>query len=367
MSDELLSVRRLNRALLARQMLLAKEDVPACWAVERLVGLQAQQPLPPFVGLWTRLASFARMDLIRLLERREVVRATTMRGTLHLMTAADYQAFRTTLQPMLTAGALAVLRERAKNLDIPALVAVARRFFGKEPRTFTELRAELMSLFPKGDERAMGYAVRTHLPVVAAPDESTWGYAADPGFTAAEVWLDRPMDAKERRADLLLRYLAAFGPATAADAQAWSGFAGLKDIMETLRPQLVTFRDHRKRELFDLPDAPRPPEETPAPVRFLPGFDNAILAHADRSRIIADDHRKLVTTKNLQVLPTFLVDGFVAGTWKSSRAKNTATLSLAPFGKLAATAKKPLIAEGERLLRFTEPEAGDWQVQIDDS
>lgn len=360
-----LSRRALNRGLLARQMLLVREDVPALAAVERLVGLQAQQPLPPFVGLWTRLAKFERDDLIGLLKERAIVRATTMRGTLHLMTAVDYMAFRETLQPMLTAGMNSVLRERAQALDVPALVAIARKFLGDEPRTFTELREALLAAFPTGDERAMGYAVRTHVPLVAAPDDAAWGFAADPRFVDVETWLGRPTDIAERREELVLRYLAAFGPATAADAQAWLGLGGLKEVFETLRPQLLTFRDEKKRELFDLPDAPRPSEDTAAPVRFLPGFDSAILAHADRLRIIADAHRGLVTTKNLQVLPTILMDGFVAGTWKGTRAKKTATLTISPCAKIAVAARKQLTAEGERLLRFIEPEAGEWTVRFE--
>jgi hypothetical protein len=322
-----------------------------------LVGLQAQQPQPPFVGLWTRLANFERDDLLGRLCQREIVRVTSFRGTLHLMSTADFVAFRQTLQPMLTAGRQAVLRERTKGLDVPALLTVAQRLLTKNPRTFTELREELLTAFPDGDERAMGYTVRTQLPLVAAPDDSPWGYGADPGFIDAASWLGRSVETRDRREDLVLRYLAAFGPATAADFQEWSGMGGIKDVFDKLRPLLVTFRDQRKRELFDLPDAQRPREETPAPVRFLPGFDNAILGHADRSRIIADAHRKLVTTKNLQVLPTFLVDGFVAGTWKTARVKKTATLTLSPFGKLPATATKQLTVEADRLLKFIEPDA----------
>ena len=200
------------------------------------------------------------------------------------------------------------------------------------------------------------------LPLAAVPDGSPWGFGADPGFTIAEGWLSRPIDSQDRREDLVLRYLAAFGPATAADVQAWSGLAGLKEVLETLRPRLLTFRDSKKRVLYDLPEASRPAEETPAPVRFLPGFDNAILAHADRSRIIADEHRGRVTTKNLLVLPTILVDGFVAGTWKTTRTKQAATLTITPFTKLSASAKKQFAQEGERLLRFLEPDAGTWSV-----
>jgi hypothetical protein len=365
MKSETLSRQALNRALLARQMLLDREDVPVRTAVERLVGMQAQQPKPPFVGLWTRLTRFVRDDLLKPLRSREIIRATLMRGTLHLASADDFLWLRGTLQPMLTAGMEAILRQRRKGLDIPALVAVARAFFGKVPRTFTELRCELLSAFPGGDERAMGYVVRTHAPLVAAPDDSPWGFGPDPCFIDAQVWLGRLPQVQEQPDRLVLRYLAGFGPATAADVQAWAGLTGVKDALESLRPQLQTFRDERKRELFDLPDAPRPPESTPAPMRFLPGFDSVILAHADRSRIISHAHRPLVTTKNLQVLPTFLVDGFVAGTWKITESKQQACLVVTPFAKLPATAKKQLAQEGERLARFVEPDARVWSIRFE--
>ena len=357
MSTTILSRSALNRALLARQMLLAREDISPSLAIDRLVGLQAQQAQPPFVGLWTRVADFDRESLLAALHGREIVRATLMRGTLHLLGAADYLDLRDTLQPMLTAGMHAVLRDRAKALDIPALVSAAGRFFGDRPATFTELRNALITDFPDADERAMGYAVRTHLPLVAVPDDSAWGFRADPSFTTAESWLGREPGLDEQLETLVLRYLAAFGPAAAVDVQAWSGLSGLRSVLDGLRPRLQVFRDDRKRELFDLPDAPRPPEDTPAPVRFLPGFDNAILAHADRSRIIAEEHRPRVTTRNLLVLPTFLVEGFVAGTWKCARVKATATLTLSPFAALPAATKKRLSQEGERLVHFLEPDA----------
>ena len=353
MKSETLSRKALNRALLARQMLLAREEVSPLAAIERLVGLQAQQAQPPFVGLWTRVANFEREALLRALHERAVVRATLMRGTLHLMSAADYLAVRGALQPGLTAGMRAVLRERAESLDIPALVAHAHTVFQEGPRTFTALRGAL----PDADERAMGYAVRTHLPLVMVPDGSDWGFPADSDFALAEGWLGQAPSTAVDAAPLVLRYLAAFGPATAADAQSWAGLGGLKDVFERLRPQLWTGRDERKRELFDLPEAPRPSEDSPAPVRFVPGFDNLVLSHADRSRIIADEHRPRVVTRNLQVLPTFLVEGFVAGTWKWARGKKAATLTVTPFGALAKGARAQLAEEAESLLRWLEPGA----------
>ncbi len=192
MTVETLSRNALNRALLARQMLLAREEIPPLGAVERLVGLQAQQAQPPFVGLWTRVAGFEREDLLRLLRDRKAVRSTLMRGTLHLTSADDYLSLRGPLQPMLSAGMRAVLRGRAEALDLPAVLAEAARYFAGGPRTFQELRSVLDGAFPGGDERAMGYAVRTHLPLVAVPDDSAeWGFRADPRFTLAESWIGR--------------------------------------------------------------------------------------------------------------------------------------------------------------------------------
>jgi hypothetical protein len=365
MTLETLTQKALNRALLARQMLLAREDISAPRVVDRLVGLQAQQARPPFIGLWTRVAGFERAALLRPLRSREIVRSTLMRGTLHLMSADDYLSLRGTLQPALSAGMRSVLRDRAKGLDLPAIVAAARRFFQERPRTFTELRVALQDSFPDADERAMGYAVRTHLPLVVVPDDSEWGFPSDANFADAESWLGRSPGSEERSHALVLRYLAAFGPAAAVDVQAWSGLTGVRDLLDELRPQLRAFRDDRKRELFDLLEAPRPPEDTPAPVRFLPDFDNLILSHADRRRIIADDHRRRVVTRNLQVLPTFLVDGFVAGTWKSSRVKTLSCLTVSPFARLPAAAKSQLAQEGEKLVRFIEPDADQWPVKFE--
>lgn len=366
MKPEMLSKDALNRALLARQMLLAREAATPAEAIGRLAGLQAQQPQPPFVGLWARLAGFGREDLLRGLREREVVRATLMRGTLHLMTAGDFLALRGAIQPALSAGMRSILRGRAEALDIPSLVAEARRAFVERPRTFTELRTALMDLYPDADERAMGYAVRTHLPLVVVPGEGEpWGYRADADFADAEGWLGAAPDPSEQAESLALRYLAAFGPATVADFQAWSGLAGAKGTFEALRPRLATFRDERKRELFDLPEAPRPPEDAPAPARLLPGFDNLILSHADRARIIADEHRPRVVTKNLLVLPTFTADGYVAGTWKASRTKGAASLVLTPFAPLPKAAKSALAEEAEALVRFLEPDAAKHAISFE--
>ncbi|MFN0070183.1 MAG: winged helix DNA-binding domain-containing protein, partial [Chloroflexota bacterium] len=298
------------------------------------------------------------------LHARTIVRATLMRATLHLMSASDYLAFRIPLQPMLSAALKAVLRQRAEGIDLPALLERARTHFTARPSTFTELRAALADQFPDLDERAMGYTVRLNLPLVMDPDDSPWAFPTNARFTLADAWLGQAPEDDPNPEALVRRYLAAFGPASATDMQAWSGVAGIQAILNTMRPTLVTFRDERKRELFDLPHAPRPPAESPAPVRFLPEFDNILLAHADRQRIIADTYRPLVVTRNLLVLATFLVDGFVAGTWKLERKRHDVTLTLTPFEPISSDAQVALIDEGERLARWVEPGANAYRVEV---
>ena len=330
-----LTRRALNRATLARQMLLERKRVKPLAAIEKLAGLQAQLARPPFVGLWSRIEGFRREDLLRLIERGEVVRATWIRATIHLLTRRDYVAFRTTIQPAL---------RNAANFDEAALLATGREFFA-EPRTFDEFRKFLLQRDPGVDERASAYAVRLHLPMTIERADGGWGDASASKFSVAE-----PVDPEKRTEELVLRYLAAFGPASVNDMQTWSAMRNLRAVFESLRPKLVTFRDERGKELFDLPKAPRPDEDVEAPVRFLPDYDNLTLAYADRSRVIADDHRKHMFTANLGVLPSFLVDGVVAGTWKIERKK----LVMNPFVKLSRKVKAHLDEEGERLVRFVD-------------
>lgn len=359
-----LTRRQLNRATLARQMLLAREKTTALRAVERLAGLQAQVAKPPFIGLWSRVLGFRREDLIRLLQRRQVVRATLMRGTLHLMGSKDFIDLRAALQPALSKGMQSILRDRAKGLDLDRVVVAARACLQERPRTFEELRPILLKRFPKGDERAMGYAVRTHLPLVQVPSEAEWGFPGSAEFALGDAWIGKPLGSDPEPHRLVLRYLSAFGPATAADVQTWSGLAGVAPVLESLRSRLVTFRDERGRELFDLPRAPRPPEDAEAPVRFVPEYDNLVLSHADRTRIVADAHRRSIVTANLQVRATFLVDGFVAGTWKVERKQAAATLLVEPFETLAGKARTELAIEGDALLRFAEPGAERFEVRF---
>lgn len=315
----ILSQRALNRAFLARQMLLKREKIKVLPAIERLVALQAQLARPPLIALWSRLENFRAADLAN----ADVVRATMMRGTLHLMSRRDYIAFRPAMQPMLNK-----LVRRGAEVDLDD----ARKFF-RQPRSFDAFREHLLARDPKCDERAIAYAVRLQLPLSQTESGE---------FTV----FDEPLSADSTPHALALRYFAAFGPASVADLQSWTGLPSLRNVVKEL--DLATFKDENGRELFDLPKAPRPSEDTEAPVRLLPDFDNAILGHADRSRIIDDKDRAKVVTKNLRILPTFLVDGRVAGTWSFEK-KN---VKLEPFGKLRGADRAALEEEAEALMSF---------------
>ena len=330
--------------------------------------MQAQQPTPPFVGLWSRIDAFEREALRDPILDRDVVRGTSLRGTLHLMTIDDYVWLRPTIQPALTNGMVSVLRKRADGLDLGALTSIGRELFAS-PHSFTALRELLAAEFPDGDVRAFAYAIRTHVPLIQVPTAVTWAYPGAAKFIVADAWLDRPLATELATDELVRRYLRAFGPATAADAQVWSGLRRLGESFERLRPELRVFLDEKGRELFDLPelselpDGERPPEEVEAPVRFVAAFDNLVLGHSDRSRLVADEHRPRIVTKNLQVLPTFLVDGFVAGTWSTIKKRGVVTLVIAPFARLTKNATRSLTQEAELLIRFVEPDARDYTVE----
>lgn len=363
-----LTRRALNRATLARQMLLAREPVPVPRAIERLVGLQAQWPRPPFLGLWSRVEGFERSSLVRLLERRQVVRATFLRGTLHLATAGDFLALRAALQPVLDAGMRTILKALGARFDVERLKDQARRILEEGPRTFEEIRAELLRANPGAHERAMGYAVRMQIPLVQVPvgEEAPWAFPANARFALADEWLGRPVPTGEPPSPeaLVLRYLAGHGPASVADVQAWSGLPKLKAVLEELRPRLATFRDEAGRELFDLPEAPRPGGDAPAPARLVADYDNLVTTRADE-RFVARTHRPRVFLSALRVAATVLVDGFVAGTWKLARKKDAATLLISPFAPLSARDSKAVLAEAEALLRFAEGDARSFDVRVE--
>ena len=339
--------RELGRATLARQLLLERAPLSAVEAIEALGGVQAQEPRPPFIGLWSRIRGFEPTELRDALRTGAVLRAPLLRGTLHLVSAAEFGLLRGPCQPALDAAAR-VLRDRAAGADLSAVTALARSALAERPRTSAEMRELMAAAFPGSDARALAYLARMHVPLALVPTDDEWGFPRDPALALAPAG---PGDATT----LVRRYLAAFGPASIADAQEWSGVPGLGRAFEALGDELISLRDEAGRELFDLPDAPRPPGDSPAPVRFLADFDNLVLAYADRSRVIADAHRPRVTTKNLRVLATFLVDGEVAGTWSLTRRVRSATLELTPFARLAGGVRGELEREGEALLAALSP------------
>ena len=363
-AHELLTTRALNRALLARQMLLRREAVPAGAALERLVGMQAQSPLSPYTGLWTRLEGFDPGELARLVTERRAVRIALMRSTIHLVTARDALALRPVVQPVIARGVRGGYGRLLAGLDEAELAVAGRALLEERPRTFVDLGALLGARWPDRDPRALATAVRSLVPLVQVPPRGVWGAGGPAAHTSAEAWLGRPLDGATSADDLVLRYLAAFGPATVADAQAWSGLTRLRPVVERLRPRLRTFRDERGRELLDLPDAPRPDADTPAPARFLPEFDNVLLSFDDRSRIVADAHRPRLFGTNGVIPGTVLVDGFVRATWRIARERGAATLVVAPFARLAARERAAVAEEGERLLAFAAAEAAGREVRV---
>ncbi len=364
MADRILKLRELNRATLARQMLLARETISVSAAVERLAGLQAQLASAPYVGLWTRLQNFKREDLASLIDARKVVKATFNRATLHLVTAEDYLRFRTTLQPLLAGAASSIAKDRGE-FDLDKVLKAARAYLAEKPRTFADLSDMLAELLPDVDVGAMRYSVRTHIPLVQVPIATGWSYPSKPEFTLAESWLGRKISPKEFLPEFVKRYLAAFGPASVTDAQTWLGLK-LKDTFEALRPELQTYRDENRRELFDLPGIELPAEDVPAPLRFLPEFDNLLLSHSNRTRVVAEENRPQVYLPALRVAATILVDGFVRGAWKVEKAKSAATLVITPFEKLAKKDRSALMEEAALLVRFVEPAAKSYDVRFDE-
>ncbi len=291
MAADVLTRRALNRATLARQLLLERSEKSPLDAVEYLVGMQAQIPLNPYIGLWSRLEKFEPSRLATLVWDRAVVRIAVMRSTIHLVSADDCLLLRPLMQPVLD-------REWPRHqehgpvlrgVDFEPVLAFVRPLLAERPHTGPRLRTALADRFPEQDAAALAYACRCLLPLVQVPPRGIWGQSSQVTSTTAESWLRRPLAPAPSIDDVVLRYLAAFGPATPADVATWSRLTGVREVLDRLRPQLRAFRDGDGRELFDLPDAPRPDPDTPAPPRFLPEYENLLLSHADRTRVIAEE------------------------------------------------------------------------------
>jgi hypothetical protein len=345
-----LDTRALNRATLARQLLLERSDLPVLDAVAHLCGLQAQEPQEPFVGLWSRLRTFDPAVLSDLLVGRHVVRTHLMRRTVHLLAAGDVLAWRARHDAMLRQRVLGTYRGELSGLDLDELAAAGRAVMADgEPRTMAELVRALAGRWPTAHPRAFGeMLVPALIPVAQLPPRGTWRGTGGVRNVLLSSWLGReidPLDDTDRVGqELVRRYLAAFGPAATADLRAWSGLAGLPGAVRAVRDELVSFRDERGRELLDLPDAPRPDGDTPAPVRFLPAFDNAILGYQDRSRIVDDAHRHVSVAGDRVVL----VDGRVTATWRV----DGATVRVDPLRRLTKTEGAAVAEEGAEVAAF---------------
>jgi hypothetical protein len=341
-----LDTRALNRATLARQLLLERSDIPVLDAVAHVCGLQAQEPQEPFIGLWSRLHAFDPAVLSNLLLERDVVRTHLMRRTVHLLTADDVLAWRTRFDSMLRQRVLGVYRHELDGVDLDELAAAGREVMADgEPRSMTELVRALAERWPTTPPRPLGEMVIAALiPMVQLPPRGLWRAKGGVRNVPLASWLGREIEPASSDEALVRRYLAAFGPAATADLRAWSGLAGLPAAVAAMRDELVSFRDERGRVLLDLPDAPRPDADTPAPVRFLPAFDNAILGYDDRTRIVDDAHRNVSVAGERVVL----VDGRVAATWTV----DTGTVVVTPLRPFSRNDRTAVVEEGEDVAKF---------------
>ncbi|MCG5471765.1 winged helix DNA-binding domain-containing protein [Micromonospora sp. LAH09] len=353
-----LDTRALNRATLARQLLLDRADVPVLDAVAHLGGLQAQEPQEPFVGLWSRLRAFDPAVLSTLLTQRHVVRTHLMRRTVHLLVADDAVAWRSRHHAMLCQRVLGVYRKELDGVDLDELAAAARALLADgEPRSTPEIGRALGERWPAPGPRALGEMAVALVALIQLPPRGVWRAKGGARNVLLAAWLGRevdpptPDDADHVGQILVRRYLSAFGPAATADVRAWSGLAGLPAAVAAMRDELVTFRDVRGRKLLDLADAPRPDPETPAPVRFLPAFDNAILGYDDRSRIIDDEHRLLSVAGERVVL----VDGRVAATWSVE----AGTVTVSPLTGFSRADRAAVAEQGQALALFLSDKESD--------
>jgi hypothetical protein len=358
-----ISPKALNRALLARQLLIARERRDVLGVVDHLVGLQAQEPLDPYIGLWARVQDFDPTGLAEALTRREVVRTALQRSTIHLVTAGDCLALRPALQPVHDRSLKGTFGRRLEGVDLDALAARGRDLVEERPRTFAEIGRLLAAEHPGRDQLALGFAVRTGVALVQPPPRAIWGKGGRALHVSAESWLGRPLGPPIAREDLVLRYLAAFGPATVKDAQVWCGLTRLAEVFDRLRPRLLTFRDEHGSELFDVEDAPRPVAETPVSPRFLPQFDNVLLSHADRSRIVPAGIGERIYRQHGHWSP-LLVDGLLRGTWKLQRERGAATLAIELGDELTKRERAAVEHEGEMLLAFAAAAASRREIRF---
>ncbi|MFE5186321.1 winged helix DNA-binding domain-containing protein [Streptomyces sp. NPDC056628] len=344
-----LSTRALNRATLERQLLLRRSPLTVPEAVTHLAGLQAQEVKPPYYALAARLDGFTPEALSVPLGDRSLVRMVTMRSTIHLHTADDGLTLRPLVQPA-REREITYFRKGLVGVDLDRLATLARALVEEAPRTMKQLREALSAEWPDADPQSLAVAARCRLPLVQITPRGQWGRSAQVSLTTLEHWLGRPAEPAASADDTVLRYLAAFGPASVKDMQTWAGLTRMRAVFERLRPELVTFRDENGVELFDLPDAPRPDPDTPAPPRLLPEFDNLVLSHADRARVIPPANRGRTWQANTLSCP-LLVDGFLAGVWRLIGD----ALVIEPFSALGKAQRAEVTEEAERVLGVLHP------------
>ncbi len=361
MTDRVLTRRALNRALLARQHLLERAAAAPIDIVAHLVGLQAQNPQDPYIALWSRVDGFDPLALSVDIEERRALRMGLMRTTLHLVSADDALA----MWPVLHGVSARVWRSTSfrkdlEGVDIDEVVATGRDLLGGPALTISKVGAHLAERWPGRPANSLAYAVRFLAPIVQAPPRGLWRRTGQATWQALDTYLGRGIPETAGPDGLVMRYLRAFGPATIPDIATWSWLTGVREVVDRLRPRLVTFRDEDGRELFDVDDAPRPPEDTPAPPRFLPEYDNVALSHDDRSRIFVPEAAGKLTGW----VGTFTSDGFIAGQWRLDRGKVHSTIVLQPFLDLAPAGRDELVAEAGRLLGFLTPELAERRVEF---
>jgi hypothetical protein len=353
----------LNRATLERQLLLRRAKMSARDAVAHLAGLQAQAPFPPYYALWSRLHGFRPEELAAELESRRVVRIALMRGTVHLVTAADALAWRPVVQVLYDRD-LKTNTQHAKELaglDHPEVAAAARELLSRAPLSSTALGAELARTWPAVATSSLTHLARGRLPLVQVPPRAIWGKAGQTTYACLDEWVGSPLPPPSP-AGLIARYLRAFGPATVADVQAWAGITRLGEVAEGM--ELRRYRDEDGRELLDLPELSVPAEDVPAPPRLLGPFDQTILSYADRTRVISDEYRKRVITQNGLVKGTLLVGGHVRGFWELRKERKAAAVELTPFEKLPKRDLAALESAAMKLLSWAEPAAESQEVRV---
>ena len=361
-----IGARALNRATLARQQLLKRSSMSALEFTEHAFGLQAQAPMAPYFALWARLKNFAPEQLSELLLSRSAVRIVVMRGTVHLLAADDARLLRPLVQPVLDRDLRlnALHAAGLEGIDHDELAAAGRALVEETPLTAAELRPLLGERWPDRDSAALAHGVRGLLPLVQVPPRGIWGKAGQPTLTTLEHWLGREPLANPSLDAMVLRYLAAYGPASIQDVQAWSGLTRLGEVVERIRSQLVVLRSESGTELFDLPDAPRPGPDVVAPVRILAPFDNLLLSYADRTRVLDEEYKAALFTQNGIIKPAVLVNGRAVGFVAITKTKGAVLLEVSLFTKIAKSALTALEKEGHALLRFAHPDAGSYEVRV---